>query len=128
MADANLPIGTKIVVGSFITSGVIHMVKPDVFQQLVPPQLGPARPWVYGSGVLELVCAAGLVTRQTWAPIATAGALAGVWVGNVYLAVVWQGSSKTTSAQKVIAWARLPLQLPLIRWALKSPTRQALDG
>ena len=121
MSQDKLPIGTKIVAGSFLTSGVVHMVKPDVFEPLVPPQLGSRRMWVYGSGVAELACGAGLLTRQPWAPAATAGTLVGVWVGNLYMANAWQRSTKTSRAQKAVAWGRLPLQLPLIWWAWRSP-------
>ncbi|MCH9816361.1 MAG: DoxX family protein [Actinomycetia bacterium] len=121
MSQDKLPIGTKIVAGSFLTSGVVHMVKPDVFEPLVPPQLGSRRTWVYASGGAELACAAGLLTRQRWAPAATAGTLAAVWVGNVYMATAWQRSAKISRARKALAWARVPLQLPLIWWAWQSP-------
>jgi len=38
-----------------------------------------------------------------------------------------QASSRASTAHKVAAWARLPLQVPLIRWALASPVRGAGD-
>lgn len=122
-----LPHGSRIVIGAFAASGVVHLVKPEVFAPLIPRQLGDPRPWVYGSGVVELVCAAGLATRQPWAPLATAATLGAIWVGNVEMALRFQRSERVSTAAKAAAWARLPLQIPLIAWAWRSPTtRRAL--
>src|SRR3569833_493555 len=35
-------------------SGLLHLLRPGGYEFLVPPELGPARPWVIGSGVAEL--------------------------------------------------------------------------
>lgn len=118
----DLPLGTKLVAGSFTLSGVLHLVKPQVFEQLIPPVLGPPRAWVVGSGVVELVCAAGLVTGQRWAPAATAVTLAGLAVGNVQMALDFQ-RSRRPAWQKAAVWARIPLQVPMIRAAWNSPTQ-----
>lgn len=118
-----LPVGTKIVAGTFLLSGVTHLVRPVVFESLIPARLGRPRPWVYASGGAELVCAAGLLTRQPWAPATTAATLSVIWVGNWTMAIRWQRSSRRTRAQKAGAWARLPLQVPLISWAWTSPVR-----
>ncbi len=120
-AAAPLPIGTKIVVTAFTVSGVTHLVRPQVFRSLMPRWLGDPKPWVYASGVAELVCAAGLLTRQRWAPAATVATLSVIWVGNVQMAVNLQSSAKVGSAAKVAGWLRLPLQAPLIHWAWNSP-------
>lgn len=118
-----LPVGTRILVAAFTTSGVVHMVKPDVFTPLIPPALGAPRLWTYGSGVAELACAAGLLTRQRWAPRATAGLLAAVWVGNWWAAVSATRSRRRRPALVAALWLRIPLQLPMIRAALDSPTK-----
>lgn len=117
-----LPLGTKALAGSFVVSGVVHLVRPGVFEPLIPPVLGPPRPWVQVSGAAELACAAGLLTRQRWAPIATASLLAGVWVGNWWMAID-ATRKRGRSPMTVVAWLRVPLQLPMIRVALKSPVR-----
>ena len=70
-----------------------------------------------------VACAAGLVGRTRWAPTAAAATLLVIWVGNVQHAVRIQRSSRTSRVQKAIGWGRLPLQVPLIRWALASPVR-----
>lgn len=117
-----LPLGTKVVAGAFATSGVVHMVRPQVFDPLIPRQLGNRRAWVYGSGVAELACAAGLLTGQRWAPAVTTATLAVVWVGNAKMAVDVQRSSRPAWF-KAAVWARMPLQVPLMRWAWNSPVR-----
>jgi uncharacterized membrane protein len=111
-----------IVIGAFTTSGIAHLVRPAVFAPLIPPRLGDPRPWVLGSGVAELACAAGLATGQRWAPAATTATLAVVWVGNLQMALDVQHSSRP-AWQKAALWARLPLQVPLMAAAWRSPTR-----
>ena len=116
----HLPTGTRIVIAAFTVSGVVHLVRPAVFEPLIPRQLGDPTPWVVGSGVAELACAAGLAGRQPWAPAATTATLAVILVGNVQMAVDIQ-RSKRPAWQKVAAWARVPVQLPLMKAAWDSP-------
>lgn len=117
-----MPLGTRIVIGAFTLSGVVHLVRPVVFEPLIPGQLGDPRPWVLGSGVAELVCAAGLAARRPWAPPLTTATLAVVLVGNVQMALDIQHSARPRW-QKAAAWARLPVQLPLMKAAWDSPRR-----
>lgn len=51
-----LPIGTKILAGSFLTSGIAHLVRPDLFEPLMPSALPAHREIIYASGVAEIVC------------------------------------------------------------------------
>ena len=117
-----LPIGTRIVIGAFAVSGAAHLVQPAVFAPLIPAQLGDPGPWVLGSGVAELACAAGLATRAPWAPAVTTATLALIWVGNLQMALDLQ-RSRRPAWQKAAAWARLPVQVPLMRAAWVSPRR-----
>ena len=117
-----LPVGTRIVIGAFTVSGIVHLVRPAVFAPLIPARLGEPTPWVLGSGVAELACAAGLATRARWAPATTTATLAIVWVGNLQMALDLQRSGRPTW-QKAAAWARLPAQVPLMRAAWDSPRR-----
>jgi uncharacterized membrane protein len=117
------PVGTRVVIGAFAASGTLHLVRPSTFAAMIPPALGDPKPWVIGSGAVELLCAAGLATRQPWAPRATAATLGVVWIGNFEMARRLQGSASAPALAKAAAWARLPLQVPLIVWALRSPTR-----
>ena len=66
------------------TSGVLHLRRPGIFRPLIPRSLGDPDPWVLGSGVAELVCAAALVAPPTrrlggWA---SAALLVGVFPGT----------------------------------------------
>lgn len=96
-------------------SGVLHLASPEAFERLIPPFLGSPRAWVYASGVVEIACAAGLLhprTRAT-AGLGTAGLLVAVFPGNVYMAF------EPGEVPRWLAIARLPLQVPLVLWALQ---------
>lgn len=110
----------KIVAGAFLASGTVHLVKPEVFEPLMPSWVPAHREVIVGSGVVELLCALGLLvpgTRRT-AGLASAALLVGVFPGNLKMAVdALQGSNRPLQA---VALARLPLQLPLIRGAWRA--------
>lgn len=112
--------GTLALAGIFAASGVIHLVRPEVYEPLMPAWVPAHREVILGSGVAELACAAGLVVPQTRRPAgwASAALLVGVYPGNVKMAVDALGSRRTPL--KVAAVARLPLQLPMIRAALRA--------
>ena len=116
-----LPGGTRFLIGAFTLSGVVHLLKPSVFFDLIPPALGSPLFWTVASGILELVCAFALYQRYWWAPYLTTGALAVVWVGNWWMAISL--ISGGFSASLVVAVLRLPLQIPMMMWAWRSPTR-----
>ena len=121
---ASLPRGTRILIASFGSSGLLHLVRPAVFRDLVPKWLGNPAPWIVGSGLAELICSVGLLTRRKWAPTATAVTLAIIWVGNGEMALRLHRDPRASKIWRTAAWVRLPLQLPLIYWAWTSPTRE----
>ena len=47
------------------TSGVVHLVRPQVFEGMVPHVLPNRRALVYVSGLAELLCAAGVPLIRT---------------------------------------------------------------
>ncbi|MEV6412839.1 hypothetical protein [Kribbella sp. NPDC051718] len=104
----------------FGVMGVLHFVKPEPFERIVPRQLPRKKELVYASGVAELACAAGLLHPRTRRPagLLSAGLLAAVFPANVQMALDLQ--RKGTPRAKAIGFARLPLQIPLIRAALKA--------
>ncbi|MTB86795.1 DoxX family protein [Aeromicrobium senzhongii] len=104
----------------FAVSGVVHLVRPQTFERIVPRFLPRRRDLVLVSGVAELVCAAAVLaprTRRVGA-LASAGLLAAVFPANVQMAVDVVGSRRASPAFKAGVLARLPLQWPLIRAAL----------
>ena len=101
-------------------SGVVHLVRPRVYEPLMPSWVPAHREVILASGVAELACAAGLAvpaTRRT-AGWASALLLVGVYPGNLKRAA--DAASSSSTGVKVAAFARLPLQLPMIRWALRA--------
>jgi uncharacterized membrane protein len=122
----------KGVIGAFLVSGTIHLVRPSVFEPLVPKALPRAREIVYVSGVAELVCAAGLLAKARWAAPASVALLLCIWPGNAQMALdstrkVTEGGGKPGPVlMAAAAWARMPLQVTMIRavWS----TRAAPQG
>ncbi len=104
-------------------AGVMHFVKPEIFDDLIPSWLpGAPRTWTYASGVVELV-SAGLMafpaTRRLGG-LVTAGLYAVVWPGNMQMVANWRDKPWPMQA---LAWARLPLQV----WLLKQAWSVAKD-
>lgn len=118
-----LPLGTKIIIFLFLLSGSFHLINPGVFQALVPPVLGGQNFWIFLSGILEIICAIGLLTRQKWAPKFTAFILLVIWVGNWWYAIDVTFNLESSWFLILGSWLRLPLQIPLIQWALRTPVK-----
>jgi uncharacterized membrane protein len=97
-------------------SGVLHVLRPRAYEWLVPPELGPARPWVLATGLAE-IAAAGLLS-------APAGRRAGGWLAVGLLTSFVPAHLHTfrvVGGRPVLLGAaavRLVLQAPLIRSAL----------
>jgi uncharacterized membrane protein len=102
-------------------AGVTHFVAPKPYDRLIPAQLpGSARAWTYGSGVVELACAAAVAVPRTrrLGALLTALLFVVVFPGNIKMAVDYQRAGKPLPA-RLVAFARLPLQYPLVIWALR---------
>ena len=102
------------------TSGVLHLRRPGIFRPLIPRARGDPDPWVLGSGVAELACAAALVVPATRGVggLASATLLVAVFPGNVTMAVRSRPDARGWAGRPAVAWARLPLQVPLVAWAV----------
>jgi uncharacterized membrane protein len=104
----------------FATSGVMHLLTPHRFEEIVPRPLPGKRALVYLSGAAELGCAAGLVAPATRraAGLASAVLLVAVFPANVQMALdVFTGRGRLAS---LLAAARLPLQAPLVAIAWRA--------
>ena len=124
MTAAHLNKDAKVLAAIFVTSGVVHLVRPETYEPIMPQFIPAHREVVLVSGVIELLCAAGLLHPATrklagWASVAV---LLAVYPANFKMA----GDAMQTNNQqfKAMALGRLPLQLPMIRAALRA-TRAA---
>src|SRR3954449_11926864 len=119
MSESSLPPDAKVVVGAFLASGTVHLVRPQTFEPLMPRAVPAHREVIYASGVAELICAAGLLHPRTRkvAGLASAALLVGVFPGNLKMAL--DARKARNQAYQAATLARLPLQYPLIRAALK---------
>ena len=101
----------------------MHLVRPHVFDAALPDWLpGTKRAWALGSGVAELVCAA-LVALPADPTARRAGRRAALFVvvfpGNVHMV-----TTARTPRARAVTLARLPLQVPLVLWALRVAPRE----
>jgi uncharacterized membrane protein len=101
------------------TMGTTHFVMPKPFDAIVPERLpGKARTWTYLSGAAELTCAALVANPKTRreGALATAALFVAVFPANVKMARDWRDKPLPLRAG---VYARLPIQVPLVAWALK---------
>jgi uncharacterized membrane protein len=101
----------------FAGAGTLHLVRPRTYEWMIPPELGPVRPWVTASGVAELGTAAlpaVPATRRTggWAAVAL---LAAFVPAHLHTLRVLRGRP----VPLVVAAVRLPFQVPLLQAALR---------
>lgn len=116
-----LRIGALVVAALFVASGVLHLVNPSAFLWLMPPWLPLKTELIVISGVMELASAIGLIFKLRWAPLLTVLTLLAVWPANWWFAI----DSLTSNPEiALIAWLRLPLQLPLLYWAYRAEVRK----
>ncbi len=103
------------------SAGVMHFVTPAFFDAIVPRALpGRARSWTHASGVAELVVAAAVAAPRTRRQGALAAAVLFV---AVFPANVQAAADARTTVERAVTWLRLPLQVPLIAWALRVRAR-----
>ena len=106
----------------FATSGTLHLVRPEIFEPLVPRVLPARDTLVLVSGIAELVCAAALVGRARWAGPVSAALLLAIWPGNLQMALDATADPRSTTLWVALLWLRMPLQLPLIWAVLQRPS------
>ncbi len=97
-------------------AGVAHLAMPAPFLQHLPPWTPAAEAVIVLTGIIEIALGAALLLRHPWrrrAGLALAAYLVAVFPGNVYMAV------EPGDVPRWLAIARLPLQVPLVLWALQ---------
>jgi uncharacterized membrane protein len=99
--------------------GTLHFVAPKPFDDIIPVELpGPARFYTYASGVAELGIGALLLPLRTrrLAALAAAALFLAVLPANINMCRLWWDKPWS---MRILALARLPLQIPMITTALK---------
>lgn len=104
----------------FVGAGIMHFVIPDTYVRIVPPALPAPRLLVELSGAAEIFGGLGLLvpfTRRAaaWGLVAL---LVAVFPANIYMAVS-HVPAHGILGQRWLQWLRLPLQIPVIFWALR---------
>ncbi len=102
-----------------VGSASLHFLTPATFDALVPERLpGSARFWTLASGVVEAGVGAAVAVPRTrgLGGLAAAALFVAVFPANIKMAIDW---SDRSTVEQVIAYVRLPLQIPLVLWGLK---------
>ena len=108
----------KLLAAFLLVAGAAHFLNPDFFDAIVPPWApGSARFATYASGVAELLVGLGIVVKRTrrlalWSAVAL---FVAVYPANLYMAWDWRDREL---ADRLVAYGRLPLQIPMIWWAV----------
>jgi len=107
-------------------AGILHFVKPQMYEQIMPPELPAHRELVYASGVAEsgaAVLAMIPATRRLggWLLIAT---LVGVFPANVNMAARPERFEEHVPGGRAGLWARLPLQAAMIYLVYRATLRR----
>lgn len=100
-------------------AGTMHFVVPKQFDAIVPAELpGSARFYTYASGVAELGVGASLLVPRTrrLGGLAAAALFLSVFPANVNMVRLWWDKPLP---MRLVAIARLPLQIPMVIHAVK---------
>jgi uncharacterized membrane protein len=99
--------------------GTLHFVAPKPFDSIIPAELpGSARFYTYASGVGEVATGALLAVPRTrrLGALAAVALFIAVFPGNVNMVRLWWDKPWP---MRIVAIARLPLQIPMITTALR---------
>ena len=109
-----MTIGKWIAVGSLsallISSGVLHLVRPEVYLPMMPPYLPAHLPLVYLSGVFEILGGVGMLLPWTrrWAGLGVIALLIAIFPANIHIVM----NDIPVAGHDVPLWGHL-LRLPL---------------
>jgi uncharacterized membrane protein len=114
----------RLLAVTFTTAGLLHFLRPRMYEQIMPDFLPAHHELVLASGAAEIVGAALVVFPRTRSlgGVWIAVTLVGVLPANVHMALQ---PDRYDSIAPTLLWARLPLQGLLIWWALRATRRGA---
>ncbi len=112
------PTAAAGLVALLTSTGILHFAAPGQFDAIVPEQLpGSPRTWTHLSGAAELVVAALIAVPRTrrLGGLLAALLFVAVFPANVKMAIDW---SDRPAWMRALIYGRLPLQIPLVLWAV----------
>ena len=103
----------------FTTAGLLHFLRPGMYEQIVPDYLPAHRELVLISGGAEIAGALGLIPERSrrLAGSWLTGLLLAVFPANVHMAL---HPDRYPGLSPALLWGRLPLQPLAIWWALRA--------
>jgi uncharacterized membrane protein len=115
----------------FLASGTTHLVRPRVYEPMIPSVLrSRRREIVYAAGAAEILCGLGLLypRTRTAAGYASAVLLVAIFPGDVQRAVdqgrqAARGRDARSGALLLATVVRLPAQWSMVRTALRAAGR-----
>jgi len=113
----------KLLAAFLLGAGIMHFVNPSFFDAIVPPWVpGSERAATYASGVAEVLVGVGIVFARTrrLALWSAAALFVAVYPANLYMAWDWRDRELS---ERLVAYGRLPLQIPLVWWAIAAARR-----
>ncbi|MFM8265052.1 MAG: DoxX-like family protein [Acidimicrobiia bacterium] len=113
----------KLLAAFLLGAGMMHFVNPGFFDAIVPPWVpGSERAATYASGVAEVLVGVGIVFARTrrLALWSAAALFVAVYPANLYMAWDWRDRELS---ERLVAYGRLPLQIPLVWWAIAAARR-----
>lgn len=117
--------------GFLLVAGIAHFVVPRSYERIVPRLFDDPAFWVRWSGVAEIGCAALVAHPRTRRPAALAAICLFVTVFPANLQMAFDGGIPGRPfplGSAAVAWARLPLQIPMILWAWRVARSAAVQG
>ena len=101
----------------FVLAGLLHFVRPRMYEAIMPPYLPAHRELVYLSGVAEMAGGLALLSPRTrriggWWLVAT---LVAVFPANVHMALHPEDFPEVPGGRASLL-GRLPLQLAFLAW------------
>jgi uncharacterized membrane protein len=119
----------KLIAGPFfVAAGLLHFVKPRLYEAIMPDYLPARRGLVYASGVAEVIGGVGLLHSSAavrrWSGRWLVATLVGVFPANLHMALNPERYPQIPGGRKALC-ARLPFQLVFAAWVVASSRRDA---
>ena len=110
----------------YVLAGVLHFLRPRIYERIMPPWLPAHRRLVYVSGAAEIAGGAALMARnrnvRRFGGRFMTATLLGVFPANVHMALN-PDDYRAIPGGRPALYARLPFQALFIAWALAAGRR-----